>query len=104
MVKSSILYFSQTGNTEKVAYTIAGRFRDEGLENVTLQLEDAGDFPEAYEDADIVGVGFPTFFGYPPPHVIKFIEGLDGRGKAAFAFTTYGGCTAGDSLFDAAIA
>ncbi len=102
MVKSCILYFSQTGNTEKVAYTIAGRFLDEGLENVTLQLEDAGDFQEAYEDADILGIGFPTFFGYPPPHVVKFIEGLDGHGKSAFVFTTYGGCTAGDSLYDAA--
>jgi flavodoxin/ferredoxin len=104
MARACILYFSQTGNTEKVAYTIAGRFRDEGLENVTLQLEDADDFHEAYEDADLLGIGFPTFFGYPPPHVMKFIDGLDGRGKAAFVFTTYGGCTAGDSLYDAATA
>jgi len=102
MVKSCILYFSQTGNTEKVAYTIGGRFQAEGLENVTLQLEDAGDFPEAYEDANMVGIGFPTFFGYPPPHVMKFIKSLDGKGKSAFVFTTYGGCTAGDSLYDAA--
>ncbi len=102
MVKSCILYFSQTGNTEKVAYTIAGRLHDEGLENVTLQLEDAEDFPEAYEGVDILGIGFPTFFGYPPPHIMEFIGGLDGKGKSAFVFTTYGGCTAGDSLYDAA--
>ncbi len=104
MVRSCILYFSQTGNTEKVAYTIAGRFQDEGVENVTLQLEDAGDFAEAYENADILGIGFPTFFGYPPPHVMTFIGALDGKGKSAFVFTTYGGCTAGDSLYDAATA
>jgi flavodoxin len=104
MVKSSILYFSQTGNTEKVAYTIAGRFQDEGLENITLQLEDAEDFPEAYDKADLLGIGFPTFFGYPPPHIMEFIETLDGKGKSAFVFTTYGGCTAGDSLYDAATA
>ncbi|HTX44293.1 MAG TPA: EFR1 family ferrodoxin [Methanocella sp.] len=104
MVKSCTLYFSQTGNTEKVAYTIAGRLQEEGFENVTLQLEDAGDFPEAYADADVLGLGFPTFFGYPPPHVMRFIETLDGKGKSAFVFTTYGGCTAGDSLYDAASA
>jgi len=41
MVSACILYFSQTGNTEKVAYTIAGRFQGEGVDNVTLHLEDA---------------------------------------------------------------
>ena len=102
MVKSCILYFSQTGNTEKVAYTIAGRFQDEGLETITLHIDDAHDFPEAYEDADILGIGYPTFFGYPPPHIMEFIKNLKGKGKSAFVFTTYGGCTAGDSLYDAA--
>jgi flavodoxin/Pyruvate/2-oxoacid:ferredoxin oxidoreductase delta subunit len=103
MVKASILYFSQTGNTEKVAYTISGRFLTEGIEHVTLHLDDAGDFPEAYEDADMLGIGFPTFFGYPPPHVMRFIESLKPvSGKSAFIFTTYGGNTAGDSLYDAA--
>ncbi len=104
MAKACILYFSQTGNTEKVAYTIAGRFQGEGLECVTLHLEDAVDFPEAHEEADILGIGFPTFFGYPPPHVMEFIEGLKGSGRSAFVFTTYGGSTAGDSLYDAAVA
>jgi flavodoxin/ferredoxin len=102
MPSSCILYFSQTGNTEKVAYTISGRFQAEGLEQTTLNMDDARDFPEAYETADILGLGFPTFFGYPPPNVMRFIEGLDGKGKSVFVFTTYGGCTAGDSLYDAA--
>jgi len=104
MAKTCILYFSQTGNTERVAYTISTRFQCEGMETITLHVDDVLDFPEAYEEADILGIGFPTFFGYPPPHIIKFIEGLDGRGKSAFVFTTYGGCTAGDSLYDAAAA
>lgn len=104
MAKSCILYFSQTGNTEKVAFTIAGRFQSEGIENITLHIDDADDFSEAYVEADILGIGFPTFFGYPPPHIMRFIEGLHGSGKSAFVFTTYGGCTAGDSLYDAALA
>ena len=66
MVKACILYFSQTGNTEKVAFTIAGRFQSEGLENITLHLEDAEDFPEAYKDADILGLAFPRFSGIRP--------------------------------------
>lgn len=103
MVKASIIYFSQTGNTEMVAYSVSGRFLSEGIENTTFQLGDAGGFPEAYEGADILGVGFPTFFGYPPPNVMQFIECLKpASGKSAFVFTTYGGATAGDSLYDAA--
>jgi flavodoxin len=103
MVRACILYFSQTGNTEKVAYTIAGRFLNDGVECITLQLEDVPDFPEACEEADLLGIGFPTFYGYPPPHVMRFIESLKGEGRSAFVFTTYGGNTAGDSLYDAAV-
>ena len=103
MVKASIIYFSQTGNTEMVAYSISGRFLSEGIENTAFQLGDAEGFPEAYEDADILGMGFPTFFGYPPPNVMRFIECLKHvSGKSAFLFTTYGGSVAGDSLYDAA--
>ena len=103
MVKVSIIYFSQTGNTEMVAYSISGRFLSEGIENMTFQLDEVEDFPETYEDADMLGLGFPTFFGYPPPNVMKFIERLKPvAGKSAFVFTTYGGATAGDSLYDAA--
>ena len=104
MARACILYFSQTGNTERVAYTIMGRLQAEGMESITLQLEDTADFPEAHEDADVLGIGFPTFFGYPPPNVIRFIGGLAGNGRSAFVFTTYGGSTAGDSLYDAAAA
>lgn len=102
MVKACIIYFSQTGNTEKVAFTIAGRFQSEGIDNITLHLSDAEDFPEAFADADMLGIGYPTFFGYPPTHIMAFIETLKGEGKSAFVFTTYGGCTAGDSLYDCA--
>ena len=103
MVKASIIYFSQTGNTEMVAYSISGRFLSEGIENMTFQLGEVEGFPEAYEDADMLGLGFPTFFGYPPPNVMQFIERLKPvADKSAFVFTTYGGATAGDSLYDAA--
>jgi ferredoxin len=70
---------------------------------MTLQLDEGEDLPEAYEDADIIGIGFPTFFGYPPPNVMKFIECMKPvAGKSAFVFTSYGGAAAGDSLYDAA--
>jgi flavodoxin/ferredoxin len=103
MVKASIIYFSQTGNTEMVAYSISGRLMSEGVENKTFQLSEAADSHEAYVDTDMLGLGFPTFFGYPPPNVMKFIDGLKPvAGRTAFVFTTYGGAMAGDSLYDAA--
>lgn len=103
MAKACIVYFSQTGNTEQVAYTIAGKLASEGMEVITILLCDVEDFPEALEGIDMLGVGFPTFFGYPPPNMMKFIESLqNGNGRSAFVFTTYGGLTAGDSLYDAA--
>lgn len=103
MAKACIVYFSQTGNTETVAYTIAGKLEDAGINTVAMQLSDVEDFPEVLDGIDLLGVGFPTFFGYCPPIMMDFLSGLkEGKGEPAFVFTTYGGCTAGDSLYDAA--
>lgn len=103
MANACIVYFSQTGNTETVAYTIAGRMESSGVSTIPVQLSDIEDFSEALDGVDMLGIGFPTFFGYCPPVVLDFISGLKGvKGVSAFVFTTYGGCTAGDSLFDAA--
>ncbi|HUL61849.1 MAG TPA: EFR1 family ferrodoxin [Methanocella sp.] len=104
-LRSTIVYFTQTGNTEKVAYAIYERLQAEGYVVTPLLFEDVADFPEALEGIDILGVGFPTFFGYPPKFIEQFLRRLkkvDGTG--AFVFTTYGGATAGNSLYEAAAA
>ena len=102
-MRSTIVYFSQTGNTEKVAYALYERLQGEGYTVTPLMHEDAADFPEALEGIEILGVGFPTFFGYPPKFFSDFLKGLKKvKGTSAFVFTTYGGATAGDSLYDAA--
>jgi ferredoxin len=70
-----------------------------------LLFEDVTDFPEAIHDVELLGVGFPTFFGYPPKFIVDMLDGLRKvNGTSAFVFTTYGGATAGDSLYDAASA
>jgi flavodoxin/formate hydrogenlyase subunit 6/NADH:ubiquinone oxidoreductase subunit I len=103
MVKACIIYFSQTGNTENIAFSIAGKLMSMGASVIPMHLYDYEDFPDALDDADIVGIGFPTFFGYPPLMITELIKGMkSGEGKNAFVFTTYGGITAGDSLYDAA--
>lgn len=104
-MRSTIVYFSQTGNTEKVAYALYDRLQAAGYTVTPLLYEDVADFPEALEGIDILGVGFPTFFGYPPKFFERFLRGLKKvNGTYAFVFTTYGGATAGDGLYEAAAA
>ena len=104
-MKATIIYYSQSGNTEKVAYELAEKLQKAGWEVMPLLFEDVADFPEALDGIDVLGVGFPTFFGHPPKFVAEMIGKLDKVVTAsAFVFTTYGGETAGDSLFDAASA
>ncbi len=104
-MRATIVYFSQTGNTEKVTYALYDRLQAAGYTVTPLLYEDAADFPEALEGIDLLGIGFPTFFGYPPRFIEEFLHGLPTvKGTAAFVFTTYGGATAGDSLYEAASA
>ncbi len=102
-MRATIVYFSQTGNTEKVTYALYDRLQAEGYTVTPLLYEDVADFPEALEGVELIGFGFPTFFGYPPQFFEKFLRGLPkAKGTGAFVFTTYGGATAGDSLYEAA--
>jgi flavodoxin/ferredoxin len=104
-MRATIVYFSQTGNTEKVTYALYDRLQEAGYMVTPLLYEDVADFPEALEGIEILGVGFPTFFGYPPKFIEAFLKGLPKvKGTSAFVFTTYGGATAGDSLYEAASA
>jgi flavodoxin/NAD-dependent dihydropyrimidine dehydrogenase PreA subunit len=104
-MRATIVYFSQTGNTEKVTYALYDRLQAGGYTVTPLLYEDVADFPEALEGVELLGFGFPTFFGYPPQFFEKFLKGLPkAKRTCAFVFTTYGGATAGDSLYEAASA
>jgi flavodoxin/NAD-dependent dihydropyrimidine dehydrogenase PreA subunit len=104
-MRATIVYFSQTGNTEKVTYALYDRLQAAGYTVTPLLYEDVADFPEALENIGLLGIGFPTFFGYPPRFIEEFLKGLPKvKGTPAFVFTTYGGATAGDSLYEAAMA
>ena len=104
-MRATIVYYSQSGNTEKVAYELADQLQRAGYDVTPLLYEDVAEFPEALDDIGLLGVGYPTFFGYPPSFIIEMIDGMKKvKGTKAFVFTTYGGHTAGDSLYDAAVA
>ncbi|HUL62763.1 MAG TPA: EFR1 family ferrodoxin, partial [Methanocella sp.] len=94
---------SESGNTEKVAIALYEKLAKAGFAVEPVRYQDLEDLPEATDGVDLLGVGFPTFFGYPPKFMTDALKSLRKvHGTDAFVFTTYGGITAGDSLYDAA--
>ncbi len=102
-MKAVIFYFSESGNTEKVAITIYERLEKAGYEVAPVRFLDIEDLPAAADGVDLFAVGFPTFFGYTPKFMSDALKGLKNVHETdAIVFTTYGGMTAGDSLYEAA--
>jgi hypothetical protein len=62
--KAVIIYWSKTGNTEKVAHSIKAGLEDAGLE-VSLLKTDEADGTD-YFDYDLVCLGFPSYSWHPP--------------------------------------
>jgi flavodoxin len=89
-MKSVVIYFSLTGNTEKVAKAI-----QEGIHEATgscdiIKISDANPQHFFKYDYDLIGIGTPTWGG-PVPAVMTFINDLLGvGGKHAFVFYTHG--------------
>lgn len=89
-MKTSLIVFSQTGNTRKVADAMAAAFRDEGDDPRVLALRDADGLDLA--SLDLLGVGAPCFSSRAPQPVLEWIVGLPSlAGKKAFVFATSGG-------------
>ena len=94
----NIVYFSQTGNTRKVANTFRKTFLEAGhsVSNISLKKAAHSDF----EKADVIGFGTPCFSGHAPTPVRNFLKMLpDLGGKKAFVFATSGGAP-GRVLYD----
>ena len=99
-----IIYFSATGNTEKVANTISDTLKEEGIDVKLLKVQDAAE--EELYDYDMVFLGTPSYSFMPAKPVMDFIsnkmklhrERGDIKlcapkipGKDAVAFCTYSG-------------
>jgi len=89
-MKTAIIYFSQTGNTEKVARAIARGLDEAGSFTQLTRLEevskvDLGQF-------DLISLGTPVFYYKEPFNVKDYIKGLPSlKGKFVFLFITTGG-------------
>lgn len=96
----TIVCFSQTGNTLKVAETMSDVFRETGnsVRCISLQKASAQDIV----NSGLLGVGTPCFSSQAPTPVKKFLQALPLLdGKQAFVFATSGGGP-GRVLYDVA--
>jgi quercetin dioxygenase-like cupin family protein len=99
-----IIYWSNTGNTEKVALAVHDGLNEAGMNVSLLRVEDAGDVD--FFAYDLVCIGFPSYQWSPPKPMDEFLkrkfrsyrdEGLVKwgapavPGKNALIFCTYSG-------------
>lgn len=94
----TIIYFSQTGNTRRVAEAMAGAFREVGHFTRTISLKKAT--PHDATTCDLLGIGTPCFSSQAPTPIKAFLRTLPPLNqKRAFVFATSGGAP-GRVLFD----
>lgn len=87
-MKILIAYYSQTGNTQKIARAIRDGMRGAGQE-VTLKFLPKVSFAEL-GSYDVIGFGSPVWYEMPP-NLRRFVEEMPRLdGKAAFSFCTHG--------------
>jgi flavorubredoxin len=102
-MKSVIIYWSKTRNTEKVAFSIKDGLESAGVEVSLKKMEEAGDID--FYDYDLICFGFPSHQWHPPESVVVFLKnkfseyrkhgyvklGAPKVGKYALIFCTYSG-------------
>jgi len=88
-MKGIVIYYSQTGNTKKIAQAI-----HVGIKQV-IQACDIASLKEISKrdliEYNLIGIGAPTWRRRAPANVEAFIEGMSpSEGKHGFAFSTHG--------------
>jgi flavodoxin/NAD-dependent dihydropyrimidine dehydrogenase PreA subunit len=88
-MKSLIVYYSQTGNTEKAARAIHKGLSPlvEKADIIPVKAAKPGDL----DRYDLIGLGSPVWCGAETPNMRRFVESLPHqKGKHLFAFNTHG--------------
>ncbi len=87
---SIVIYFSQTGNTKKIAQAIQSGIMELGGQCDIARIQDVK--TEDLAKYDLIGLGSPVWHSREPINVLNFIEYtmLSLEGKQAFTFCTHG--------------
>lgn len=94
-MKTAIVYYSQTGNTKKIAKAI---FEGMHKEFETVDLIPVIDLKESaiLKTYDVIGIGCPVWCMKEPGIIGKLLEELkDVAGKQSFLFCTHATLTGG---------
>ncbi|AET68278.1 flavodoxin [Desulfosporosinus orientis DSM 765] len=88
-LKALIIYFSQSGNTYKIAKCICNSLKNA---NINCELFDINKIDKnSLSNYDLVGIGSPVFYYKEPFHVRDFLESLPRlNGQHWFVFCTHG--------------
>lgn len=104
MKQAVIIYWSKTGNTEKVAFAIKEGLLDAGVKVTIKKPEDAEDID--FFDYNLICVGTPSYAWHPPKPMSDFLKSKISKyrkqglvklgapkisGKNALIFCTYSG-------------
>ncbi|MHA1728752.1 MAG: EFR1 family ferrodoxin [Promethearchaeota archaeon] len=96
-INSVIFYFSQSGNTEKIAEKI-GEALNTGENKCTLvkfsklkeDIKTVNEFN--FSNFDLIGIGTPVYYFHPPFHILEIIKNFPRlKGYNGFLFCTSGG-------------
>jgi ferredoxin/flavodoxin len=94
----TLIYFSQTGNTHKIATAMAGAFHKSGHSARTISLKKAT--PEDAARSDLLGIGTACISSQAPTPIKEFLRALPPlHDRRAFGFATSSGAP-GRVLFD----
>ena len=88
--KAAVLWYSQTGNTQKCGKVLAKAFENHGI---TVDYGDLRNFNRAkITDSDLIVMGSPVYYYDTPAYVKDFIQSLpDLKGVPVASFVTFGG-------------
>ncbi len=90
MARALVIYYSRTGNTRKMAESVAEGIKNEGMEVVIKEVKDvdAGELLKY----DAIAIGSPTYYGTMASEIKKLLDEsvefhgkLEGKIGAAFA-------------------
>ena len=88
-MKTLIVYYSQTGNTAKIARAIGEGIRPLVETCDLARIKEVS--RQTLEAYDLIGLGTPVWMGGFTPNVRIFVENLpDQKGKHIFSFCTHG--------------
>ncbi len=90
-MKVQIIYFSQTGGTEKIAQKIKEGITESKNQCDLVKIKQA-DLTNL-KDFDLIGIGCPTFFYREPVNIRNLIQKLPiSNNQHIFIFATHGSC------------